>query len=85
MIGVGGVTHKHYPETKGMKITSGEHVKKGTILTREGNRWKAGLNVGGKATLYALCDGVLYFSTKKGTYRTTKRYTYINIKSGSSR
>jgi ribosomal protein L27 len=81
MIGVGGVTHKHYPETKGLKITGGQQVKKGAVLTREGDKWKAGLNVGGKnTTLYALCDGTVYFSTKRGTYRTKKRYTYINIK-----
>jgi len=80
MIGVGGITHKHYAETKGMKVTNGQSVKRGTILTREGAKWKAGINVGGKGTLYALCDGTVYFTKKKGTYRTKKRYTYINIK-----
>ena len=81
MIGVGGVSHKHYPETKGLKVGGGESVKKGTILTRQGNKWKAGVNVGGKeGSLYALCNGTIYFAAKKGTYRTTKRYTYINVK-----
>lgn len=80
MIGVGGITHKHYPETKGLKVSSGQPVKKGTILTREGGKWKAGLNIGGKNTLYALCDGKIYFTTRRGTYKTKKRYTVINIK-----
>lgn len=80
MIGVGGITHKHYPETKGLKIAGGELVKKGAILTREGNKWKQGLNVGGKSTLYALCNGAVYFTKKRGTYRTKKMVTVINIK-----
>lgn len=80
MIGVGGITHKHYPETKGLKISGGQNVKKGTILTRQGNKWKAGLNVGGKGSLYALCDGIAYFTTRRGTYRTKKKTTVINIK-----
>lgn len=80
MIGVGGITHKHYPETKGLKITGGQIVKKGTILTREGNKWRPGLNVGGKGTLYALCNGTVYFTERRGTYRTNKRCTVINIK-----
>ena len=79
MIGVGGVTHKHYPETRGLKTSGGQSVKKGTILTREGNKWKAGLNVGGKSSLYALCDGTVYFSTRPGTYRTKKKYPLVNV------
>ena len=80
MIGVGGVTHKHYPETRGLKTSGGQSVKKGTILTREGNKWKAGLNVGGKSSLYALCDGTVYFSPRPGTYRTKKKYPLVNVK-----
>jgi len=80
MIGVGGVSHKHYPETRGMKVSSGQLVKKGTILTREGSQWRAGLNVGGKNSIYALCDGKVYFSSRRGTYRTQKRVTVVNIK-----
>ena len=81
MIGVGGITHKHYPETKGLKVSGGQTVKKGTILTRQGDKWKSGLNVGGKDSLYALCAGTVYFTTRRGTYKTTKKYTVINIKS----
>ena len=80
MIGVGGVTHKHYPETKGLKISGGQTVKKGAILTRQGNKWKPGLNVGGKNSLYALCEGTVYFTHPRGTYKTKKRTTVINIR-----
>ena len=80
MIGVGGITHKHYPETRGLKVAAGEVVKKGTILTREGNKWKAGVNVAGKNSLRALCEGSVYFTTRRGTYRTKKKDTVINIK-----
>ena len=80
MIGVGGLTHKHYSETKGLKVSGGSAVKKGTILTRQGDKWRAGVNVGGTASLYALCDGVVYVTTRRGTYKTKKRYTVINIK-----
>jgi len=80
MIGVGGITHKHYAETKGLKVSGGQVVKRGTILTREGDKWRPGLNVGGKNTLCALCDGTVYFTTRRGTYKTRKKHTVINIK-----
>ena len=80
MIGVGGISHEHYRETKGLKVTGGQIVKKGTILTREGNKWKAGLNVSGKGSLLAICDGTVYFTQKRGTYKTNRKYTLINIK-----
>lgn len=85
MIGVGGITHKHYPETKGLKVAGGQVVKKGAILTREGNKWKAGLNVSGKGSLSALCDGTVYFTRKRGTYKTDKKYTVVNVKSLSKK
>lgn len=80
MIGVGGISHKHYPEVKGLKVTAGQAVKKGTILTREGNKWKAGLNVTGRNSLQAGCEGAVYFTSKKGSYRTKKKYTFINVR-----
>lgn len=76
---VGKTTHKYYKETKGLKKSGGQYVKTGTILTRESNKWKAGLNIGGRGTLYALCDGKVFFTRRRGTYRTTKAYTVINI------
>lgn len=76
----GGISHIHYKEIKGLRVTGGEFVKKSTTLTRQGDKWKAGKNVAGKGTLYALCDGEVYFTKRKGTYRKKKVYTFINIK-----
>ncbi|MFC1594550.1 50S ribosomal protein L27 [Candidatus Omnitrophota bacterium] len=76
----GGISHIHYWETKGLKASGGQLVKKGTILTREGDKWKAGINVRGKTTLCALCDGTVYFTNKRGTYKTKKSIKLINIK-----
>ena len=76
----GGISHINYKETKGLKVAGGQSVKKSTILTRQGNKWKSGKNVGGGGTLYALCDGEVYFTKKKGSYRTKKVHTFINIK-----
>ena len=79
MVRVGGLTSKYYTETKGIKVTGGQSVKSGTILTREGHRWQAGINVTGKTHLTAACDGEVYFTKKKGTYK--KVATYINVRS----
>ena len=75
----GGISHIHYKETDGLKVSSNQFVKKGTTLTRQGDKWKAGLNVGGKSSLNALCDGRVYFTKKKGRYHTQKLMTFINI------
>lgn len=75
----GGLSHIHYKETKGLKVNAGKTVSKGTILTRQGNKWKAGLNVAGRATLYADIDGKVYFTKKKGSYQKKKLYTFINV------
>ncbi|MFC1704630.1 50S ribosomal protein L27 [Candidatus Omnitrophota bacterium] len=76
----GGTSAIHYKETKGLKKSGGQFVKKGAILTREGDKWKAGINVRGKSTLCALCDGEVYFTNRRGTYRTRKSTKVINIK-----
>ena len=78
MAGKGGLAHKFYCETRGLKITAGQKVKSGTILTRQGDKWKAGLNVGGRTTLFALKDGEIYFSKIMG--KRNKEITKINIK-----
>lgn len=76
----GGLSHKHYKETAGLKVSGGMFVKKGAILTREGDKWKAGVNVGGESgSLYALCSGKVYFTKKRGRYHRRKRMTFINI------
>lgn len=68
---------KHYKDTKGIKVTAGQMVNTGTLLTREGDKWRPGKNVGGKGHLYALCKGKVSFAKKRGKYRKTQ--TYINI------
>ena len=75
---VGGLTKKYYKETRGIKVSGGQKVSCGTILTRNGDRWKPGLNVTGRMHLTAACDGEVYFTRKKGNYRRV--VTYINIK-----
>lgn len=78
MARVGGLTSKYYKETKGVKVSGGQTVRAGTVLTREGHRWKAGLNVTGLNHLNALCDGEVYFTRKKSRYN--KVVTYINVR-----
>jgi len=73
----GHIKSKHYLDTKGIKVAEGEFVKTGTILTRQGNKWKAGINVGDSGTLFALCNGKVYFTRRKGSFN--KKRTYINI------
>ena len=78
MVRVGGLTKKYYKETKGVKVSGGQTVKCGTMLTRKGDRWKPGINVTGRMHLTAVCDGEVYFTKKKGNYRRV--VTYINIR-----
>ncbi len=78
MTKVGGTTHKYYTETRGMKVSGGQTVKSGTMLTRQGHRWHPGKNVIGLTHLTAGCDGEVYFTRKKGSYK--KVNTYINIR-----
>ena len=75
---VGGTTSKYYIETAGVKVSGGQKVKAGTILTREGNRWKPGINVIGRASLTAKIAGEVYFTRKKNSYN--KIITLVNIK-----
>jgi ribosomal protein L27 len=77
MTKVGGLTSKYYKETKGMKVSGGQRVKKGTMLTREGHRWQPGINILGKMHLVAGIDGEVYFTKKRGARRVI---TFINIK-----
>lgn len=75
---VGGTTKKFYRETRGVKVSGGQNVAVGTMLTRQGDRWKPGLNVIGLNHLTAACDGEVYFTRKRGKYR--KILTYINVR-----
>lgn len=75
---VGGISSKFYAETAGIKVSGGQRVKSGTVLTREGNRWKAGLNVNGRSSLTAALEGEVYFTRKKNASK--KVVVFINIK-----
>jgi ribosomal protein L27 len=62
---------------KALKVSNGQLVKTGQILARGLNTYKAGINVRGLDTLYALCPGKAYFTKKKtphGIFRT-----FLNI------
>jgi ribosomal protein L27 len=80
----GGLSHKIYAETRGIKVGSGQKVKCGTILTRQGNHWKPGVNVQGLMHLTAVCDGEVFF-TKKRIRKTGKVDTFINIRPGTAK
>ena len=74
----GGITSKFYRETRGIKVSGGQVVKSGTVLTRKGDQWRPGINVTGRMHLTAACDGEVYFTKKKSTYNRV--ITLINIK-----
>jgi len=75
---VGGLTSKFYRETRGIKVSGGQKVKAGTVLTRNGDRWKPGTHVLGRTLLTADCDGEVYFTKKRGKYK--KAVTTIHVK-----
>jgi len=62
---------------KAIKVSGGKLVKTGEILTRGMAAYKAGANVKGLGTLYALCPGKVYFSKRKTSHG--KARTFINI------
>ena len=78
MTKIGGTTKKYYKETRGIKVSGGQTVTAGTVLTREGHRWKPGMNVIGRMHLTAACDGQVYFTKKQGNYK--RAVTFVNIK-----
>jgi len=63
---------------KALKVSSGQKVIAGKILSRGIPTYKAGMNVKGQGTLYALCAGEVYFSKKKTS--GGKARTFINVK-----
>ena len=83
MTKIGGTTSRFYKETRGMKVSGGQQVRSGTVLTREGDRWHPGLNVVGRTSLTAACDGEVFFTRKKNKY--SKVTTYINIRPAASK
>ena len=75
---LGKTTKKYYKETMGLKVSGGQFVKGGTVLTRQGDKWQPGVNVIGRTHLTASCDGQVYFSKKMGSYK--KVLTIVNVK-----
>ena len=74
----GGISSKFYRETAGIKVSGGEKVKAGAMLTRQGDRWKPGLNVVGRMSLTAVSDGEVYFTHKRNSYGSP--ITVINVR-----
>ncbi|MEK6727802.1 MAG: 50S ribosomal protein L27 [Candidatus Omnitrophota bacterium] len=64
---------------KAMKVSSGYPVKTGQILARGVNLYKAGANVKGLGTMYALCPGKVYFTKNKTSHGKVR--TFINVAS----
>lgn len=62
---------------KAVKVSGGQLVKTGQILLRGVAAYKAGVNVGGDGTLYALCPGKVYFKRKKTSHG--KARTFVSI------
>lgn len=67
---------------KALKVTTGQVVKTGTILVRGKDEYKAGLNVKGMGTLFALCPGKVYFTRKKSPRGTLR--TVVNVAPASA-
>lgn len=63
---------------KAIKVCAGQLVNTGQILARGISTYKAGLNVKGLNTLYALCPGKVYFTRKKTSHGKIR--TFVNIK-----
>lgn len=63
---------------KMLKISGGKLVKTGEILCRGLSHYKAGSNVKGRGSLFALCAGKVYFTRKKTSHGRMR--TFINIK-----
>jgi len=60
-----------------LKISGGQVVKTGQIMVRGVNTYKAGKNVKGLGTLYALCSGKVYFTKRRTPHGKIR--TFINI------
>ena len=62
---------------KALKVSSGQAVKTGQIMVRGVELYKAGVNVKGLGTMYALCPGKVYFTKKKTSHGKVR--TFINV------
>lgn len=62
---------------KAVKVSAGQSVKTGAILSIGISAYKAGKNVKGRCTLHAACAGKVYFTKKKTPHG--KGRTFINL------
>jgi len=62
---------------KALKSSGGKLVKTGEILVRGVDTYKAGVNVRGPGTLFALCPGKVYFTRKKTSHGKVR--SFINV------
>jgi ribosomal protein L27 len=62
---------------KALKSSGGKHVKTGEILVRGVDSYKAGVNVRGPGTLFALCPGKVYFTRKKTSHGKVR--AFVNV------
>jgi len=62
---------------KAVKSSGGKLVKAGEILVRGRDTYKAGVNVRGLGTLFAVCAGKVYFTRKKTSHG--KLRTFVNV------
>lgn len=62
---------------RAIKVSSGEFVKTGQILSRGIMTYKAGRNVRGIDTLYAACSGEVSFSKKKTSHGRPRTFIHI--------
>ena len=65
-----------------LKVSGGQLVKTGELLCRGIHTYHAGVNAKGASTIFALCDGKIYFSKKKLTRGPVKKF--INVESISN-
>jgi len=65
-----------------LKVSQGQPVTTGKILSRGINTFKAGINAQGLGAIHALCNGTVYFTKKKTPHGKVR--TYINVKPASS-
>jgi len=62
---------------KANKVSVGMLVKTGQILVRGVDTYKAGVNVRGLGTMFALCAGKVYFTRRKTSHGKVR--TFVNV------
>jgi len=60
-----------------VKVSGGQKVKTGQILIRGMSQYKSGKNVKGAGSLFATCEGKIYFTKKKTPHGQIR--TFVNV------